>query len=237
MTGLPAIAAVAAFLAGAAVSLATSWLLVSRLERVGARLGLSEALLGLVAALAADAPEVTAAITAMAGHQQRLGAGVVIGSNVFNLAALLGLGAVAAGRISLHRKVVALGGAVAIWVACACLGVVLGLVPAAAGLVLAFGAVVMYAVVLGAGERGLRRLPLPRRWITWLMPRWPKKNSNSRRPSCRAAPGARDVVTAGRSLLVVIAASVMMEQAASALGARFAVPGDRGRRPGAGGRD
>ncbi len=98
--------AAAAFLAGAMISLATSWLLVSRLERVGERLGLSEALLGLVAALAADAPEVTAAITAMAGRQPRLGAGVVIGPNVFNLAALLGLGAVVAGRIGLHRRVV-----------------------------------------------------------------------------------------------------------------------------------
>jgi cation:H+ antiporter len=108
--------AVAAFLGGAVVSLATSWLLVSRLERVGERLGLSEALLGLVPALAADAPEVTAAVTAVASHQQRVGAGVVIGSNVFNLAALLGLGAVVAGRVSLHRKVVVLGGTVAIGV-------------------------------------------------------------------------------------------------------------------------
>ena len=48
------------FVSAAAVSLATSWLLVSRLERIGARLGLSEALLGMLAALAADAPEITA---------------------------------------------------------------------------------------------------------------------------------------------------------------------------------
>ena len=60
MTVVPA---AAAFLAGALVSLATSWLLVSRLERVGERLGLSEAVLGIVAAMAADAPEVTAAVT------------------------------------------------------------------------------------------------------------------------------------------------------------------------------
>jgi hypothetical protein len=39
---------------------------------------------------------------------------------VFNLAALLGLGAVVAGRISLHRNVVVLGGAVAIWTAAVC---------------------------------------------------------------------------------------------------------------------
>ena len=57
----------------------------------------------------------------MAGRQPRLGAGVVIGSNVFNLAALLGLGAVVAGRIGLHRRVVVLGGVVAMWVAAVCL--------------------------------------------------------------------------------------------------------------------
>ena len=75
----------------------TSWVLVSRLERVGARFGLSEALLGLVAALAADAPEITAAVASLLQHEQTIGAGVVLGSNVFNLAALLGLGAVVAG--------------------------------------------------------------------------------------------------------------------------------------------
>ena len=88
-----------AFLAAAAVSMATSWVLVSRLERVGARLGLSEALLGLLAALAADAPEITVAVSALVRHRARTGTGVAIGSNVFNLAALLGLSAVVAGRI------------------------------------------------------------------------------------------------------------------------------------------
>src|SRR5277367_5498242 len=129
--------AVAAFLAGAVVSLATSWLLVSRLERVGERLGLSEAVLGIVAAMAADAPEVTAAVTAMASGEQRLGAGVIIGSNVFNLAALLGLGAVVAGRIGLHRNVVLLGGTVALGIATVCLLAVAGVIAAGTGLALA----------------------------------------------------------------------------------------------------
>ena len=40
------------FAAGVAASLAASWLLVSRLERLGERAGFSEAWLGLVAALA-----------------------------------------------------------------------------------------------------------------------------------------------------------------------------------------
>src|SRR3984893_11702186 len=126
---VPVSFALPGFLAGAVVSLLTSFVLVLRLERVGERLGLSEALLGMVAALAADAPEVTAAVTAVAHHEQRVGAGVVIGSNVFNLAALLGLGAVVAGSIALHRKVVLLGGGVGIWVGGVCLVTVIGLVP------------------------------------------------------------------------------------------------------------
>src|SRR5260221_8936851 len=160
--------AVSAFLAGTVVSLLTSFLRVSRLERVGERLGFSEALLGIVAALAADAPEVTAAVTAVAHHQQRVGAGVVLGSNVFNLAALLGLGAVVAGRIGLHRRVVLLGGAVAVWVAIVCLAVIAGVLPAAAGLVLAVAVVLLYGFVLGTEARGLGRLAMPQGWAAWL---------------------------------------------------------------------
>src|SRR6266581_3518309 len=62
------------FAAGAAVSLAASWLLVSRLERLGERAGFSEAWLGLVAALAADAPEITSSVVALARGQASVGA-------------------------------------------------------------------------------------------------------------------------------------------------------------------
>ena len=109
---MPVALATALFVAGAVVSLGTSYVLVTRLERIGERLGLSEALLGVVAALAADAPEITSAVAALAAHQSKIGAGVILGSNVFNLAALLGLGAVVAGGIALHRRVVLLGGVV-----------------------------------------------------------------------------------------------------------------------------
>ena len=216
--------AAAAFLGGAVISLATSWLLVSRLERVGERLGLSEALLGLVAALAADAPEVTSAIAAMAGHQQQLGAGVVIGSNVFNLAALLGLGAVVAGRIVLHRRVVVLAGTVAMWVAAACLVVILGLVPAGVGLIGALAAIALYAVVLGISPRGLARLPLPRPWTGWLHSAVAEEELELQDAIRPLRGRRRDALVSIAALLVVIAASVMMERAASALGSRFAVP-------------
>ena len=216
--------AAAAFVAGAVVSLATSWLLVSRLERVGERLGLSEALLGVVAALAADAPEITAAVSALAGGQQRVGAGVVLGSNVFNLAALLGLGAVVAGRIGLHRKVVALGGAVAMGVAAVCLAVVAGVLPVTAGLVLAAAVLELYLVLLGTEGRSLGRLGLPRRWAVWLRSAVSQEEAELE-AAIRPARGRwPDAAAAAAALAAVVAASVTMERAASALGQRYAVP-------------
>jgi cation:H+ antiporter len=214
----------AAFLAGAAVSLATSWLLVSRLERVGERLGLSEALLGMVAALAADAPEVTAAVSATATGQQRLGAGVVIGSNVFNLAALLGLGAVVAGRIGLHRKVVLLAGTVAVAVAVVCLTVVLGVVPPVTGCLLGLVVVALYVVALGVSGQGLARLRVPQPWIGWLRSAVSEEEAELEL-ALRPAPARwPDAIVAAGSLVIVVAASVTMERAAAALGSRFAVP-------------
>lgn len=215
--------AVIAFVAGAVVSLAMSWLLVSRLERVGERLGLSEALLGLLAALAADTPEITASVTAISHNQKSIGAGVVIGSNVFNLAALLGLGAIVAGRVNLHRRVVALGGAVAMWVAIACLASVVGVVTPAVALILVLAVLLPYFVVLGGHGRVLSRARLPSRWSAWLASAIEEEELElvvSVHPR-RGRP--KDVVVALVALAVVVLASIEMEQGASTLGRHYAV--------------
>jgi cation:H+ antiporter len=213
-----------AFVAGAAVSLLTSFLLVGRLERVGERLGLSEALLGMVAALAADAPEITAAVTAVVHHEHQVGAGVILGSNVFNLAALLGLGAVVAGRISLHRKVVLLGGAVAVWIAVVSLLVVTGAVPAAAGLALGLVVLAGYLAALATEGRGLERLRVTGRPAAWLRSAITEEEQellDAIRPARGRWP---DVVMAAVALVIVVVASVTMERAASDLGTRYVVP-------------
>jgi cation:H+ antiporter len=219
----PALASVV-FVVGALVSLTTSWVLVTRIERVGERLGFSEALLGIVAALAADAPELTAAITALAHHEHQVGAGVVIGSNVFNLAALLGLGALVAGRIALHRRVIELGGAVAIWVAGVCVAAVVGAVTPVAALVLSLVAVVLYVIILAVGGSGLDHVRLPRTWITWLGAAVADEELELE-AAIRPRRGTHeDVLLAAASLVVVVVASVAMERAASTLGSRYGVP-------------
>ncbi len=221
---MPVAIAVPAFILGTVVSLATSWVLVTRLERIGARVGLSEALLGVVAALAADAPEITSAVTAIAGGQQRLGAGVVIGSNVFNLAALLGLGAAVASVIRLHRKVVLLGGAVAVSVGVVTLAAVVRGIPELAGCAIALAILAGYGFVIGAGPRALGRLPVPVAWLDWLELAVAEEEVELEESIHPSRGGRRDVLIGALALVIVVLASVTMERSASALGTRFAVP-------------
>jgi len=212
------------FVLAAATSLLSSWLLVSRLARLGARFGLSEALLGMVAALAADAPEITAAVTALTRNERHLGAGVVIGSNVFNLAALLGLAAVVAGEIRLHRRVLALSGAVALWIATVSMLAVLGIVSPGVAFLVVIAALAPYLVVLGVRRERLMRTPLPASWSAWLTEAIREEELELEVAIHPRRGHAVDAVAAALATLVVVAASVAMEFAASRLGTGHGIP-------------
>ncbi len=215
----------AVFVLAAAVSLGTSWVLVTRLERVGARLGLSEALLGMLAALAADAPEITAAVTALIHHDPHIGAGVVIGSNVFNLAALLGLAGVVAGQVALHRRVIELAGGVALWICAVTLAVVTGVFSPLASLIAVLVVLGPYAVILGIRHERLARLRLPAAWTGWLGAAVSEEELELEVAIHPRRGRARDALIAAGAVVVVVGASIAMERAASELGARHAVPG------------
>jgi len=211
------------FAAAVAMSLAASWLLVSRLERLGERAGFSEAWLGLVAALAADMPEITSAVTALARDQASVGAGVVIGSDVFNLAALLGLAAVLAGRIGFHRRVVLLAGIPGIWAAAVCLLTVAAIMPPAAGLALAAAVLVPGTIVLGMAPARMGRLRLPAGWRRWLIAAV-HEEEDELSAAIRPRPGTwPDAIIAAAALVAVVGASMFMEVAATAAGHRYAV--------------
>ena len=100
--------------------------------------------------------EIPSAVSELAHRQQSIGVGVVLGSNVFNLAALLTLGAFVAGHIALHRRVVALEGVIATWQASVSLMAVLHVISPALGLALALAVLVPYAVLAGLNSTNLR---------------------------------------------------------------------------------
>ena len=209
-----------AFVVAALVTLAASAVLVKRIERVGARLGFTEAILGLVAALAANAPEITSAVTALVKGQRDIGVGVVLGSNVFNLAALLGLGGLVAGRINLHRRVILFTGAVSLWIGATSLAAVTSVVPMVVALILAlvvFGAYVAVA----ASPRVVDRVGAPAAVSSWLSAAVHEEESELL-PAIHPALGdRRDVMMALGALLVVVASSIVMERTGAALGAHL----------------
>jgi cation:H+ antiporter len=211
----------AALLVASMAALGANYGLVTRLERLAARWHLSEAMLGLVVALAADSPEISSAVTASVRGQSGIGAGVVLGSNVFNLAALLGLGAVVAGRIALHRRVVIVEGAVAMWVALVSVAVVVTPLGAGVGLVLVLLVVVPYGVIAAVPTHRLGKFGLPDAAAEWLATAEVEQEEEIA-PAIHPGPqGSFDGALAALALVVVIGASTVMERSAQTLGRRL----------------
>jgi len=148
------------FLASVVITLVAAGVFAGRLDRVGLRLGLPETLLGLLTALASDSPEVSSAVTALVRGEHGVAVGVVVGSNAFNLAAMLGLGAIVATGIRVAREALFLEAFVGLWVTVVVLLLVAGGVGATGCLVLIAAVVVPYLALLVLGPKRIRRLGL-----------------------------------------------------------------------------
>ena len=100
------------FLVSLAVTLAAARLFARRLDRLGVRFGFPEALIGLLTAIAADGPNVSSALFALIKGAHDVGVGVLVGSNTFQLGAMIGVSALLAGAIRLPRETLLLEGVV-----------------------------------------------------------------------------------------------------------------------------
>ena len=149
----------------------------------------------------------------------------MIGSNVFNLAALLGLAGIVAGKVALHRRVIELGGAVALWTCVVTLALVTGVCSPLLGLLAVLAVLAPYAVILGMRHDRLARLRLPLTWASWLAAAISEEETELQGAIHPARGRARDALIAAGAVLAVVGASIAMERAASQLGSRHAVPG------------
>src|SRR5665213_526568 len=152
------------FLGSLTLVIGGSVFLSRALSRLGPRLNIPEQLLGFITALGADSPEISAAVVSMISGRQDVAVGVVFGSNLFNLASLLGVTAVIADQISLPRPAVLLDGGVGILVTVAAVALVLGVAPPPLVFGLALAILVPYIVLLALRRGFLERLPLPASW-------------------------------------------------------------------------
>jgi Ca2+/Na+ antiporter len=127
------------------------------------------------------------------------------------------------GFVALHRRVVVLGGVVAMWVAACCIVTSTRLVSPLLGLILSSIVLLCYLVVLGLRRDALTHLPLPSvvtRWLSSAVEEEEVELAEAIRPS-RGRP--IDAVTALGALVAVVLASVAMEHGASRLGHHFRV--------------
>jgi len=205
-------------LAGAFVLTVTSSIVLARvLDRIGERLGFSEALLGIVTAVGADAPEIASAVAAVVAGHEDTGVGVVVGSNVFNLAALLGVSALVAGRVRIHKHGLVLNGGVATLVAIVGLLVATDLVPGAVGLVLALLVLAPYITLSALHARARTRLPAPLREAVL------EEQRDARRDEFSRPATNLDALAVIPALAAVVGGAYGMVAAAQSLGERWDV--------------
>ena len=205
------------FVAAFVLTVAASVVLARGLDRIGQRLGFSEALLGMVTALGADAPEIASAVAAVVAGHEATGVGVVVGSNVFNLAALLGVSALIAGRVRIHRHGLVLNGGVAVVVAIIGALVALDLLPGGIGLTLAVVVLTPYVVVSALHEGARSRLPARLREAV------AEEQEDARRDEFSGPATRLDTLAVVAALAAVVGGAYAMVAAAQSLGDRFDV--------------
>jgi cation:H+ antiporter len=160
---MPAGLALALLALSLAVTLGAARTFARRLDRLGLAFGLPEALLGLLTALAADGPELSSALIALAKGDHSVSVGVVVGASTLNLATMIGLSALLAGAVALSRSTLALEGAMGLAATLLAGAVLLGALDPIVGVSLLACLGVPYLLVLVDGSQLLARLPLPAR--------------------------------------------------------------------------
>ena len=146
-----------------------SELLARGIDQVGSKLRLSNEILGILTALGADSPEISAAIVALLSKRRDLGVGIVLGSNLFNLAALLGLGALVSGQVAARAAGTVFNGVVAVAVTLIAGGLITGFLGPVTATVLMLLVVVPYIYILAVGVSGVDRLTIPPSWKRFLI--------------------------------------------------------------------
>ena len=205
------------FVGAFALTVASSIVLARELDRLGERLGFSEALLGILTALGADAPEIASAVAAIVAGHKDTGVGVVIGSNVFNIAGLLGLSALLAGPVRIHAHGLVLTGGVAVLVAVIGGLVAVDVLPGAIGLVLALLALAPYVTLSALHAPTRERLPAVLRAAV------AEEQQDARRDEFARPASGVDALAIVPALAAVVGGSYGMVAAAQSLADRWDV--------------
>ncbi len=203
------------------VTLQAARLFARRLDRLGVRFGFPEALIGLLTAVAADGPELSSALFALAKGAHDVGVGVLVGSNGFNLAAMIGLSALIAGAIHLPRETVLLEGSVGLIITVLATALLLRwLSPAGAVFLSALVLMPYLALVLG-GQRLSERPESRLRRLARALHEHPGPEQTA---VTSTDPTHHLLALIVLDVVLIVAGSAGMVQAALALGGDWHIP-------------
>ncbi|WP_111748419.1 sodium:calcium antiporter [Salinisphaera orenii] len=211
------------FLVSLLVMLAGCMLLSSRLDALGTRFDLRPGVLGLIVAFGANSPEICSAVTALFSGNHDVGIGVVVGSNLFNLAALLGLGAALGGRLPLKRSVVVFNGLVSLLATSVGMLMIGGLWPPAVSMTVLSCLFLLYALLICTPAAGFRRLPGTRVFRARLVSLVDDVHEHARQPSSQSRRPWL-AVPIGIALSLIVVSSIGLVHTALALGSDWHVP-------------
>ncbi len=215
-----------------AITLGAARLFAQRLDRLGLAFGLPEALIGLLTALAADGPEISSALVALAKGEHGVSVGVVVGSNAFNLAAMIGVSALLTGAVAVRRGALLLEGAMGLAATLLAAAVLLGDLSPLVGVILLVCLGIPYLLALLDAPALAARLPLPaavRARLT-AIPNEHEATHELAERECDCEPVATPVrphhaLWIVSDVALIVAGSFGMVQGAVTLGDRWSISG------------
>ncbi len=226
---MPPAVAIPLFLASLTVTLVAARLFARRLDRLGVRFGFPEALIGLLTALAADGPEISSALFALLKGEHDVGVGVLVGSNGFNLAAMIGLSALITGRVRLARETLLFEGAVGLIMTLLAAAMLLGWLSPAGATVLGALLVAPYLAVVIAGPnlrgRRLSRLSRALHEHAEYENAANEQAANERPPEPSSSPTHHLLALIVLDVIVIVAGSAGMVQTALSLAGHWHISG------------
>jgi cation:H+ antiporter len=183
---------------------------------------LPEAMIGLLTALAADGPNISSALYALIRGAHDVGVGVLVGSNAFQLAGMIGLSGLLAGAVILPRESLALEGVAAVAITLIAGAVLLDWLAPLAGVALGVAVAIPYLVVVIGGSEVLAhsrgRAPHLVGRLARVLDQRPRPQRSKPRPS---EPAHRLLALIVLDVGLILVSSVGMVEAALALGGRL----------------
>jgi cation:H+ antiporter len=172
----------------------------------------------------ADSPEISSAVIALTSDHHDLGVGLVIGSNIFNLVALLGLSAVVVGKVNIAQPVLLFDGTVALIVTVIMTTLILKITTPVISLILILALLIPYSMISSLRSSSVAGWRLPSRLKGLLCSLVEDVDRSARKDKTAPYATANEALAIIPALTSIILASYGMVRSAVVMGMTWNIP-------------